>query len=572
MDMITVILTSLLITFEFLSLFVAFSISGPLEKIVGEMEEAIFQLRPLFSRGGLLMPELNHIVARFDCFLEAYLSRIRPFVVLQQWFMQAVHIISPYITDHIKSIDAVTASLSDSIDKGISKKTLQQSMQKFETILRALQDRLISLSSQLSLIGFDTTKYNDIGALHKSQKSIPYIYIRPLIFLIVMSDSFCESFFPIYVNTLYQPFWGLSREIVLGIPISLYMLVFAVSILLSGIWSEKVGWNKLLVAGGFLNALGLIAVPISVHFLQLMVLRSLSALGVGLFFMGCQRFIVDNTDADTRAQGMATFASAFFSGSICGTVIGGMLADKIGYGNVFYISGFISFLTLYFVFVLFPFSSHKASHNTPQRKILKDLIQVIKDKEFSAVVLLQAIPAKIALIGYLSYFVPLYLKKIGILQSNIARVAMCYGLAMVFLGPIFTKYLDRQRHRKYHMIAGGVVSGLSMTIYYFYSGFEPTLFAVIMLGVAHTVSVSSQASLISETNVVKAVGVGIGLGLFRFWERLGNVLGPIVMGFLIAKTDYETSAIVLGALSLISSCVYILLQIYWKRRSVKIMR
>ncbi|MBI5592726.1 MAG: MFS transporter [Deltaproteobacteria bacterium] len=567
MDMITVILTSLLITFEFLSLFVAFSISSPLEKVVGDMEKAIINLKPLFSRGFLLMPELHHIVSRFDYFLETYLSHIRPFIAAQRWFEKTTRMILPHITRHLHKLDAALLSCRASTSNGVSHKTLQQSLEDLKSGFSDLHVRLLSLSSRLSLSAFDPLKDQQTAKQDVSVKRIPYIYIRPLIFLIVMSDSFSTSFFPLYVNTLYNPAWHISREIVLGVPISAYMLLFAISILFAGNWSDKVGWYKPLIAGGLLNAIGLVTTPLCLDFYQLVMVRALAATGFGLFFMGCQRFVIDNTSAENRSPGMAAFAAAYFSGSICGTVIGGMLADRIGFGNVFYVSGSVSVLALYFVIILFQRNEMPLGQVIRERSGFSEILHVIKDREFSAIVFLQAIPAKIILVGYLIYFVPLYLKKIGTLQSSIGRVVMCYGLAMVFLGPIFSNYFDRLAYRKYHLFAGGVISGLSMIAYYFYSGFGPTLFVVVMLGVSHSLSVSSQAALISETDTVKNAGAGTGMGVFRFWERLGNVLGPIVMGFLIARAGYESSAVALGIFSVVCSILYLLFSFCRQKKS-----
>ena len=46
-------------------------------------------------------------------------------------------------------------------------------------------------------------------------------------------------------------------------------------------------------------------------------------------------------------------------------------------------------------------------------------------------------------------------------------------------------------------------------------------------------------------------------GLYRFWERLGNVAGPVVVGFFIAKAGYEKTIVLLGGISFICSLIYL---------------
>ncbi|RQD77924.1 MFS transporter, partial [Desulfonatronospira sp. MSAO_Bac3] len=111
--------------------------------------------------------------------------------------------------------------------------------------------------------------------------------------------------------------------------------------------------------------------------------------------------------------------------------------------------------------------------------------------------------------------------------------------------------------RKYFILLGGLITAGAMLSFALFSGFIPILVMVIMLGIAHSFSVSSQASVISETDIVKKLGPGAGMGIYRFWERAGNVAGPLVMGFLIARVGYESSVVLFGILTLVSSILYL---------------
>ena len=283
-----------------------------------------------------------------------------------------------------------------------------------------------------------------------------------------------------------------------------------------------------------------------------------------MVYMGSQRFIFDNTSSATRSLGMASFLAAFFGGDICGTVMGGMLADRIGYSQVFAVSAVVSFFALlccWFIFRSDPRMPHFLKQNntqTPGRFVLKDALKVLRDPVFAATVFLQAIPAKMTLIGFLFYFVPLYLKQLGTLQSDIGRVIMCYGIALVFLGPFFSKYFDKTHLRKYYIAAGGLMTGISLVSFVFLSGFASAFGLVVILGLAHTLATSSQTTVISETMVIQELGAGAGLGLFRFWERLGNISGPLFMGYLMANFSYEQAVAILGAVSIICSILYLI--------------
>jgi hypothetical protein len=47
------------------------------------------------------------------------------------------------------------------------------------------------------------------------------------------------------------------------------------------------------------------------------------------------------------------------------------------------------------------------------------------------------------------------------------------------------------------------------------------------------------------------------MGLFRFWERVGNVAGPLVVAGLISRLGYESAMVALAAFSLTASLAYL---------------
>ncbi len=565
-DMVTVILTSLLITFEFLSFFVSFSIADPLERIGQEFKRSIYKRKYMSGSSLYFISDLGVVIELFNQIMGKLLNRMRP--------VNYVRHIFPYITQTIEKEIAgqhnLIKGLPDSIF-GTLKSTYVTGITSLRESMVELQKRMDQFSSIL-MNPLWLVEYVDRRKRNRKKPTIhiPYAHIRPMIFLFVMADGFCASFFPIYTETVYQPMLGLSKEIVLGLPISVFMLCFALSMPLTGYWSDRVGWFRPLLIGIALNAFGLLLTAISANMTHLLVARAVTAVGFGMVYMGSQRFIFDNTSTVNRSIGMASFLAAFFGGDICGTVMGGMLADRIGYSHVFAVSAVVALFALlgcWFIFKNDPrmpmdWKMEAASQN---RFMLKDALKVLRDADFAAIVFLQAIPAKITLIGFLYYFIPLYLKELGTLQSDIGRVIMCYGIALVFLGPVFSKYFDKINLRRHYVAFGGLLTGISMACFNFYPGFASALGLVIILGFAHTVSASSQTTLISETSVIKKLGAGAGLGLFRFWERLGNISGPILMGFLAAKHGYEASVVMLGFMSIVCSLIYIVFIVFYRR-------
>jgi predicted MFS family arabinose efflux permease len=570
LDMITAILTSLLITFEFLTFFAAYSISNPIMDVVSDMRQAILSSSLLPVRRFVFLRELSQVCSSFNQLWGNALQTVTRLTLVGEGLQGFRRSFEPALQRQAESLKDVLSESSDAA-KGAASVSLNPLLHQFLSGIIALQQHLKTYFARLSSVeAFSTTR--EAMVLDESERmvpesAIPYAYIRPVIFLFLIADGFSVSFLPLYVNTLYEPLLGLSREVVIGLPISFYMLFFALSMPICGSWADAIGWWKLLIFGTVLNALGMLLTAIAADILQLIVFRCLTAIGFGMVFMSCQQFVMENTLSGSRTAGMASFLAAFFSGDLCGTVIGGMLADRIGYRAVFLVGGGIALSSL--VCAVFLFRNllpepRKRPSSVPFP--LKNLFRVIRDVEFFSVVFLQGIPAKIALIGFLYYFVPLYLKRLGTLQSNIGRVLMCYGVTLVFLNPAFSKLLKKTAYQRHFIALGGLLTGLAMISFQFSSGLGPILFLVVMLGIAHTFSVPSQAAYIAETKIVKELGTGAGMGLYRFWERIGNVSGPLFLGCLMAWAGYEQAVAILGLMTVACTLVYLLIMAVDQRR------
>lgn len=359
-------------------------------------------------------------------------------------------------------------------------------------------------------------------------------YIRPALFLLIFAESLSLSFFPIYVNGFYEPMEGLSREMVIGLPISVFMLIWALSLPSAGGWSDRVGRRKSFLIGALITTVGLVLTGFSQTMYDLLLWRSLTAVGYGIVFITCQGYITDHTTSKNRTQGMAMFLAGFFSGSLCGAATGGILADHVGYQMTFILSGALSLAAA--IFVLRFIHDHRQQRAANLRKVtFSDYLKVLSNVRFMVLTLFAAIPAKIALTGFLYYTGPLYMSSLGTNQSSIGRVMMAYGIAMVALSPLIGRLADRIQCRAMLVTVGGLLSTGALMVLYFQHNLVAVLISITLLGVAHAIGVSPQITLMTEISKRHAdeIGLGTTIGIFRLVERLGNVAGPVISGLLI---------------------------------------
>lgn len=377
-------------------------------------------------------------------------------------------------------------------------------------------------------------------------------YIRWPFFLLIFADSLSLSFFPVFVGQFYTPGLGISRSLVIGLPISVFMFTWALSMPWAGMWSDRVGHRKAFAIGAFVTTCGLVLTACSQSLYDLLLWRSLTALGYGLVFITAQSYVTNNTPPTQRTKGMAVFLSSFFAGSLSGSAIGGILSDRLGYQPTIFLSAILSAISALFV-LRFLRSQPNAVSAVKKKLSIKDFKLLLKNPKFVAITFLAAVPAKIALTGFLYYSVPLYLKILGNNQSTTGRVMMAYGLAIILLSPFIAKLADRIGQLRWFVTVGGYGAALSMFVIYFFDNTPGLLVSISLLGIAHAIGVSPQLALINDfcKDVVQEVGSGTTTGIFRLIERIGNVLGPIIAGILIAQFGFKGAFLGIGILCLV---------------------
>ena len=80
--------------------------------------------------------------------------------------------------------------------------------------------------------------------------------IRAPLFAFILAEELTRSFLPSYVNQLIVAIPGVSPQVVIGLPIMLFMLIVALGQPYLGSWSERVGRRKAMLVGAIVATIG----------------------------------------------------------------------------------------------------------------------------------------------------------------------------------------------------------------------------------------------------------------------------------------------------------------------------
>ncbi|NJN45733.1 MAG: MFS transporter [Candidatus Competibacteraceae bacterium] len=355
-----------------------------------------------------------------------------------------------------------------------------------------------------------------------AQDGVPKVYrqsvllgIRAATFLFMFAEEIARPFLPLYVREFTTPIVGVSQHVLISLPLSAFMLGVALTMPFAGPWCERIGYRKAFVSGATLASAGLIGTGIASGFYDLIAWRVCSAIGYAIMFAACQGYVVEKTQADNRAQGVAVFVGGIMVAAICGPAIGGMLADRIGYTWTFFVGAALAACSAWLAYGLM-LPGERRQQAQSQRSGIRwtNFRTVINEPRFMVLMVFAAIPAKLLLSGFLFFLVPLLLANLGSNQSEIGRIVMTYGLAGVLLMPVCARLADRFNAHGFMVGSGGVIAGAGMIPIVFFPNSSLVLLGVVLVrcgsGDEHFPPVGAGYPSVSQTDRSARPRFGVG--------------------------------------------------------------
>ena len=156
--------------------------------------------------------------------------------------------------------------------------------------------------------------------LRRDDQHSDVFFARPVTFIIFTALSMSVVFIPIMMGTFYHPVPGLSKALVLGLPISCEMFFFGVASIWSGRIIARRGWRFVARIGFGVIFAGLLASAFSNSMMVFLVARGITGLGSGFFFMSMRGFINEERNAEIRSEAFSSLLFGYDRGAFhrCG--------------------------------------------------------------------------------------------------------------------------------------------------------------------------------------------------------------------------------------------------------------
>jgi predicted MFS family arabinose efflux permease len=390
-----------------------------------------------------------------------------------------------------------------------------------------------------------------------------YKLMRPAIFLFLFGIDISMAFLPLHMEKLYEPLFSLSKETVMGLPISVEFFCVGLAILTSGAWLDRRGWQEPFLCGALLAAAGGLYSWLAANALHFVIARAIVGFGYGLTLLAAQGFVIFFTTARTKAQGLAHLFAGLYAGSICGTATGAILAESFGYETVLLAGALILFMVI--AYTVWLIRSNPESNSLAPRQVCSrqtgsaTIPRFLLDRHMFAVICFSSLPAAIAAVGFLNYFSSVYLSRLGVSESTIGQILMLFGICLILLGPPIGRYVDASESKQILIFLGSVLGSLAFLSFHVLEGIAAAVVAVILLGLSNSLVLSSQSAYVLQLEVTRQLGEGKAMGIFRSTSRIGQMLGPLLFAWLIVAIDLQDGVTYFGLAYLLTALLFLLL-------------
>ena len=407
------------------------------------------------------------------------------------------------------------------------------------------------------------------GTLHKNRAFLINL-IGPLYFLsIFVTQGLSIAFLPQYFTEIAVEA-GFAVDI--SSLFSVYFIAYAVALPVTGSLIEKKGIKSFLISGSLLIVFALLLLSFTRVFYLLFAIQGILGFGEGMLFIAVQSYILNVASKKDRTKGAAIIIKNLYGGLLSGTAIGALLVTDPAFGQrgVFILGSIIAIFTLLYVIYLIPkiskedFSEEKV--DDPSQLLLeaplktdanarKKLFSVRRDFEFIAIALLIGIPVKIIWAGIFKASLPLILDRYHYPTEDVGQIMMLYAGGVLVSSAFISRIVAKTGKTGVVLVIGTVGSGIGLVLIGLIGwdaiaqsgAIHITTITLILgmsiLGLAHGFIQAPIITHVSNTRTAQELGKSSALSLYRFFERVGNIGGPLLVGALLLKSDYNALTI-----------------------------
>ncbi len=348
------------------------------------------------------------------------------------------------------------------------------------------------------------------------------VYIAYAIVFFAYLGSFLRlPIIPLYASELGADKFEIGI-ITFGFMLTAFILAFPM-----GFSSDKFGRKKLILLGLFLNMVSSLILFMSENVLEIFFANIVGGAGVATFAPSLSSYVGDISKRLGKAYGY--FTACMQSGMAAGPLMGGILADALGYVYSFLISALI-------IFICIPISLFisEVYMRRPKESFFKNLYLLLRERKISGSWI--AVLSVAFAFGVFMPFFPLYASEVGYSTSIIGLFFMIQAFFNA-LSRIPVGYLADAVERK-NFIPSFSMIVLSLLIFILpnFKDFYSLVLISAFIGFSMGSSTTVLSTILAENSPPRLRGLT--MSGFNAFLYLGFALSSFICGYFVNEYGY----------------------------------
>lgn len=388
--------------------------------------------------------------------------------------------------------------------------------------------------------------------------------VRLPLFLFAMADELPLSFFALYTRALDNSLNWLGEGVAIGLPMVAYLATALVGAPLARPIGQRVGYRKLFVAAAVTTIVAKLGLFAAQTIPQVIALHAINGLAFAFAALACQDYVLDMLPRQERSRSIGLFRATLFSGVFAATALGGILADRLGQRPVFVVCAILALVSAVLILWILPAGrqAEAVEDEKPEERLSFNIFSPLRRPLFAAVVIGSVLPLAILDHVFITYLLALQMDSLGASVSVIARVMMCFFLALIVSGHVQGRLRGIVARPEFLMPVSALSAGGVLVVAGLMPSIASTLAASVAAGMALGFSGGPQIDTAMEAveGPLAHLGSDRVLGSIRVVERGGAMLGLVVVGWLTDRAGYSASVLIIGVLTAAGAGIFVVLR------------
>lgn len=360
---------------------------------------------------------------------------------------------------------------------------------------------------------------------YQLKKLQPQLHSKPLpkkwLIYAIIFFSFLDLFIQLPIMSTYAISLG-ATAFVAGIVVGLYSFMNTFGNIFSGVFTDKVGANRIVIIGLTMSVLSLLSYQLVDDATTLLIVRCLHGFSSGLITPAAFAMLANVMKAETQGSSSAITGSFVGIAAIVGPATSGILSAKMDIPDVLGLVAILGIiLVVSFAIIMRKFVIQRSEQ---QRQIEKLQWNRPLWLAYSGAFLLMFSQ------GCLSYLLPLYVADLGYSSRMSGTLLSVFGIVAVLLFVLPTNRIFDVLAPKTSLIIGISIVGISQLLI---GQMETTLTlygALALYGVGFTFIFPAINTLLLQATTANTRGKAY--GYFYAFFSLGVVAGSFTLGAL----------------------------------------